>query len=106
MPARTLNYKLVPTLVTSTEGQGSKTVAGGLTIPMLLTGSWSNPSMTPDVTGALREGLKNPEAIKQSVKDISDTVKQFNSPKDLKRALFGAPVEAPAAPAASAPASN
>ena len=103
MPTRSLNYKLVPTLVTSTDA-ASNVVTGGLTVPLLVTGNWSSPQITPDISGALRDTLKNTDALKQGAKDLGETIKQFTSPKDLKRALFGEkPVAEPAAPATEAP---
>lgn len=89
LPARTLNYRLVPTLAQTSKGQGGKDAVGGLTVPLVITGAWSNPSVTPDLAGALQEGLKNPEAIKQNIESIKDTIGDFNSKDDLKRALLG-----------------
>lgn len=112
LPPRSLNYRLVPTLVGTIEGQGGKD-ASGLAVPLLITGPWSNPSVTPDVKGILEESLKNPEALKQNLKDIKGTIKQLNSPKDLGKALLGggaqtqpAPATDGAAPAAVQPAAK
>lgn len=89
LPNRTLNYRLVPTLAATSKGQGGKDAVGGLTVPLVITGSWSNPSVMPDLAGALKEGLNDPEALKENVKGLKDGIKNFNSPKDLKRALLG-----------------
>lgn len=101
LPNRTLQYKLTPTIAGTSKGQGGKDQVGGLAIPLLIFGPWSNPSVTPDVAGMVRDGLKNPEALKQNIKDISSQIKNLNSPKDIGRALFGGEKKeaAPAAPA-------
>ena len=108
LPAQTVNYRLVPTIVGSLEGQGGKDMKG-LAIPLMITGPWSAVSVTPDVAGLVQDALKNPKALKQNIKDIGGTLKNFNSPKDIGKALFGGKAEtAPAAtPAATtAPATS
>lgn len=78
LPAKTLNYKLMPTIAETSKGQGGKDQVAGLTIPLLITGSWNNPSVTPDLAGMLQEGLKNPDTIKQLIenpKDIGDILR-------------------------------
>lgn len=103
LPQRALNYRLTPTLAATSEGQGGQSQVAGLAVPLLITGPWDNPQITPDVAGALRETLKDPKAAAQSLKNIKQGLKQFNSPQDLQRALLGgAPSQpAPAEPAAA-----
>jgi AsmA protein len=97
LPPKTVNYRLEPTIVGSLKGQGdTKDGRTGLTIPLVITGPWSNPAITPDVTGMLQEGLKNPEALKQNLKDIKGQLKDLNSPKDIGKALFGGKAAQPA----------
>lgn len=113
LPAKTINYRAVPAIVGTIEGQGGKD-AKGLNIPLNITGPWSAIQVQPDLAGMLQEGLKDPEALKQNLKDIKGSLKDYNSPKDIGKALFGGkPVEQPAAtpapsseaaPATSAPA--
>lgn len=89
LPPKTINYKLTPKIAATAAGQGGKDDKSGIAIPLLITGSWSNPSITPDIAGALEEGLNNPEAIKANVNAVKDAVSGLNSPKDLKNALGG-----------------
>jgi AsmA protein len=89
LPPRTINYRAVPTLVGSLQGQGGKDGLTGLDVPLLITGPWSKISVTPDLAGALDSALKNPEALKQNLKGIKDTIGNLNSPKDIGRALLG-----------------
>ena len=109
LPPKTVNYRLEPTLVASLKGQGGKEKAG-LTIPLVIAGPWSNPSITPDVAGMLQDSLQNPEALKENLKDIKGQLKNLNSPKDIGKALLGdgktAPVTPEAAPAAAAASGN
>jgi AsmA protein len=109
LPGRSINYRLLPTLVTSVTGQGGDE-KGGLTVPLLITGSWSKPSITPDLAGMVEEGLKDPAALKNNLKGLKENLKDFNSPKDIGKALFGgepkkatAPASTTEAPAAKPP---
>lgn len=89
LPARTIDYRAVPTLVSSLEGQGAKDTHTGLDIPMLITGPWSAISITPDLAGILTNALSNPEALKENIKGVKEGFKNFNSPKDIGKALLG-----------------
>lgn len=98
LPAKSVNYRLIPVLAGNIKGQGGDAISG-LEIPLLITGPWSNPSVTPDLAGALQKGLQDPAALKQNIQGLKDTIGKYNSPKDLKRALLGgdaAPAPAPA----------
>ncbi|MFZ4540436.1 MAG: AsmA family protein [Rickettsiales bacterium] len=95
LPARTINYRAVPTLVSSLKGQGGE-AATGLDIPLIITGPWSAISITPDVSGMLTNALKDPAALKENLKGIKDSIGDFNSPKDIGKALLGGKKEVPA----------
>ena len=113
LPARSVAYRAVPTIVGTLKGQGGKDKlsSGGLDIPLIISGPWSAISVTPDLAGMVQGALKDPAALKQNLKDISGTIGKFNSPKDIGKALFGgtkapeaapAPALQPVAPAATA----
>lgn len=110
VPAKTLNYRLEPTLAETSKGQGGKDQVAGLTIPLVITGPWSKPSVTPDLGGMLKDGLQNPEKFKENLQGIKDTIGDYNSKDDLKRALLGGdkteatPAPAPASEGTTAPA--
>ena len=107
LPQQSLNYRLVPTVVGTLKGQGdTKDGRTGLAIPLDITGPWSNPSITPDLAGMIQEGLKDPAALKQNIKDIGSQLKNFNSPKDIGKALLGGGAAAPATAAPDAAATT
>jgi AsmA protein len=101
LPARTINYRAVPTLVSSLQGQGAKDKSTGLNVPLLITGPWSAISITPDLEGILTNALTNPEALKENIKGVKEGLKDFNSPKDIGKALLGGTGEAAPTPAAA-----
>ncbi len=58
---RAIDYRLVPKVVGSLEGQGGAD-ASGLSIPLLIKGPWAKPRVEPDLKGILenpQEALKN-----------------------------------------------
>jgi AsmA protein len=89
LPPKTVNYRLVPTLAGTSKGQGGDAAVAGISVPLVISGPWAKPSITPDLAGMVQEGLNNPEALKQNLKNIKETVKDYNSIGDLKKALSG-----------------
>lgn len=60
IPLRTLNYRIEPRAVASTEGQGGDVAAEGLMVPVIIEGSWDNLSYRPDLTGVIEGVAKDP----------------------------------------------
>ncbi len=56
IPNRTLNYRFVPTAVSTIEGQGGKRDVTGISVPVIVSGTWDNPTFAPDV-GAIIGGI-------------------------------------------------
>lgn len=105
LPARTINYRAVPSIVGTLKGQGGKDKlsSGGLDVPLIITGPWSAISVTPDLEGMLTNALKDPAALQENLKNITGDIGKFNSPKDIGAALFGGKKKAPADAAAPPP---
>jgi AsmA protein len=82
MPQKTLNYRVEPKLAATLEGQGGSSEAKGIEVPILITGSWSNPRFAPD----LKSMIQNRENIKQTI----DSIKEDKG-KSLLKGLMGAP---------------
>lgn len=57
LPKRSLNYRAVPKLVASCSGQGASAGQVGLSLPVVVSGPWSNVSVRPDFNPL--EVLKN-----------------------------------------------
>lgn len=71
LPPRTIDYRALPKLVASLTGQGASE-GGGLGVPILIKGSWDDPSIQPDLEGVVKGVL---EAPGDAVKGVTDTVK-------------------------------
>ncbi len=65
MPPRTLDYKIEPKAVASIKGQGGDSDHSGILVPVLITGSWDNPQIKPDLAGAAGQIAKDPSKLLQ-----------------------------------------
>lgn len=65
----TLDFRVEPKFVATIKGQGDTAQRLGITIPVLVTGSFSSPQFAPDLKGVAQEtlekALKDPDALKQ-----------------------------------------
>ncbi len=84
MPERALDYRIEPKIVGSLEGQGGDAKAGGLGVPILITGPWHELQWQPDVGDTLKEIAKDPE---KAVKSAKDTLKKLKKDGDIKKKL-------------------
>ena len=78
LPPKTVDYRVEPKLVGDLEGQGGDSGATGLAVPLLITGSWSDPKITPDLAGALTDKLKDPASL---IEDITSGEGGIEIPK-------------------------
>lgn len=85
LPNRYVNYRLIPTVVATMQGQGGKDKTG-LDIPVMVEGNFEKLKFTPDLASIVQDTLKNPEKLKDTVKTIKDSVKK---PEDIKNLLKG-----------------
>lgn len=89
MPPRTVNYRITPKLVASGEGQGGQSGASGITIPVVVSGPWSDLSFKPDLAGALQNTLKDPAKAKEAVQETIKTITEGDGKKDPVGAVRG-----------------
>ncbi len=61
---QTLDMRVTPKFVGTFKGQGDKKQRSGAIVPLKITGSFSNPKIRPDMEGAVRDVLSNPDQIK------------------------------------------
>jgi AsmA protein len=70
LPPRTVNYRIEPKIAATTEGQGGKGDAAGLTVPFIISGPWDNLSYQPDVAGMAKGLIAEPGKALDSVKGL------------------------------------
>lgn len=75
LPLYTLEYRLLPQLVDTAQGQGGKDKPALVAVPILVNGSLSNPSFRPDIKGVAQDVMENPDKYKQQIKDAKGAVK-------------------------------
>lgn len=75
LPQRTINYRLLPELVETIQGQGGKEKQG-IGVPVLISGSWDNLSYRPDLESTIKDVIKNPEKAKETIGNIKEQIKQ------------------------------
>lgn len=63
MPARTVDYRVVPKAVGTLIGQGGEEEKAGLAVPVLIDGPWHDIRYRPDLAGIVTEALKSPTTV-------------------------------------------
>ena len=58
LPQRSVNYRVEPKVVASLQGQGGGN-AGGLVVPVLVSGPWDNLSYRPDLEALVKQNVQN-----------------------------------------------
>jgi len=66
-----LNMRVEPKVVATIKGQGDTEERGGIRVPVLVTGTFSDPKFRPDLKGMFEEGLK------QGIPDASSLKKMI-----------------------------
>lgn len=54
----TMNFRVVPKFVATLKGQGATEQSRGISVPVLVTGSFSSPQFRPDLEGLLKQKLE------------------------------------------------
>ncbi len=88
-----MDLKIDPKLVATLKGQGDTQARSGLTVPVLVTGTFSSPKVMPDIKGMLGGGTNlDPETLKKGLLGGSATEQpQAGEPAkpDAKQQLKG-----------------
>jgi len=87
-----LDLKIDPKLVATLKGQGDTQARSGLTVPVLITGSFSSPKVRPDIKGMIGSGVNlDPDALKKQVLGggTTDDPQQKTPQPDVKQQIKG-----------------
>ena len=91
LPQQRVDYRIEPKAAATLEGQEGQTDVAGLLVPVVVTGPFDDLSYKPDLSNAIDQAIKDPDALKQQVKQQLDAVggatKDLNSAEDVKKAL-------------------
>src|SRR3546814_18743710 len=69
LPPRTVDYVVKPKLVGSIEGQGGASELAGVTVPIKVSGPWSDISYKPDLEGMPKDQVKDPAAVLEKLEE-------------------------------------
>lgn len=77
-----LDMKVRPKIVGSLKGQGDTEERSGLTVPIIVQGTFAKPTFKPDVSAlaneeTIIEAIKNPESLKEKGKSLEETGKSL-----------------------------
>jgi AsmA protein len=66
-----LDFRVEPTFVKTLRGQGDTEERGGVTVPVLVTGTFTKPKFSPDLSGMVKKAVK--KGLEQLIKGKSET---------------------------------
>ena len=95
LPNRTVNYRIEPKVVASTQGQGGSADTSGIKVPVIVSGPWDNLSYKPDLAGMIDGIAKDPKKALEGLKnlipgqDSSGGGSAVPKPEDALKKLFG-----------------
>ena len=79
----TLDFKVQPKFVATLKGQGDTKERSGLTVPVLVTGTFDKPKFRPDMEALLKTSIPQAKEINEGIKDLienkGDTSEQLKS---------------------------
>ena len=81
-----IDFRVEPKFVATIKGQGDKMDRSGITIPVLVTGTFSSPKFRPDLKSMITQGLTDPSKIKDMAKELQ---KGKSVPKSIEKKLKG-----------------
>jgi AsmA protein len=84
-----LDFRIEPKLVATLKGQGDTKDRSGLLIPLLVTGTWNDPKVRPDLKGMVKDQLSDPNKIKELIDGKSATGEPVSTEDKAKGLLKG-----------------
>lgn len=81
-----LSMRVEPKLVATLKGQGDTIIRSGIVVPVIVSGTFSEPKFQPDLKGILTQGVELPKAedFRKLEESVKDSAKEL-----LKKLPFG-----------------
>ena len=70
LPKRTVNYRIEPKVVMTSQGQGGSAKASGIMVPVVVSGPWHDLSYKPDLGALVKQQLGDPSKALGAVKGL------------------------------------
>jgi AsmA protein len=77
----TIDYRIEPKFVAALEGKGDTKAGSGLTVPVVISGTLSDPQFRPDLSGIVKDETLQEEASKL----LKDIIKKKEKRKDVEK---------------------
>jgi AsmA protein len=87
--ARTVDYRLTPKAVATTEGQGGEVQEEGVAVPVIVEGPWHDISYRPDLKSVIQDAVKDPAKVKQTLEKVKEGVQGGGDPRKVLESLTG-----------------
>lgn len=85
----TLDFRVEPKAVTSIKGQGDETQRSGIMVPVLVSGTFTDPKFRPDLSSAAKEKIEEKILESKEVKKVLEKEELKSLGKPAKDALKG-----------------
>jgi len=79
----TLDFRVEPKFVATLKGQDDTKQRAGITVPVLVTGTFNTPKFRPDLKGMMKKALGDPSKLKEILKSPSQETGE-SAPKEEK----------------------
>ncbi len=86
--AEVLDFRVEPKVVATLKGQGDTKDRSGLSVPLLITGSFDSPKIRPDLKAMIGNGVPDAENIKQMLKTKGAAGSDGNSVEETAKGLL------------------
>ncbi len=88
LPSKALSMRIEPKFVATIKGQGDTQKRSGLAVPVLVSGSFSDPKFAPDLKGLLNQKLGQPLPDKEALKKLVPTEEVKKQVEDKAKELL------------------
>lgn len=87
----TLDFRVEPTFVKTLKGQGDTQERRGITVPVLVTGSFTKPKFSPDLSGMVQKTIEKglERLIKGKAESEGEEGEKHDTVKDLLKGILG-----------------
>ena len=88
-----LDFRVEPKFVTTLKGQGGSMAQKGITVPVLVSGTFQAPKFRPDLEGMIKGTLSSPSKLKESILGPSKEGESSGTEENVKGLLKKLPFD-------------
>lgn len=91
LPKDSLDFRIEPTFVKTLKGQGDTEDRSGITVPVLVKGTLTEPKFSPDVSGIAKKAIEKEidKGVEKGLDKILDKVEESGKSDETKDAVKG-----------------